>query len=74
MHIKDVERPSKSVYRFVELGHGLVDVPAVFEALNKVGFRGWAIVELDEVPDSAHSPKQAAADNREYLEKLGFTL
>jgi inosose dehydratase len=75
LHIKDVERVSKSVYRFVELGRGLVDVPAVFESLSKVGFRGWAVVELDEVPDNAHSPKEAAAANKEYLqEKLGLTV
>jgi inosose dehydratase len=80
MHIKDVERlpggkdPEHS-YRFVELGHGLVDIPAVFEALRKVNFRGWAVVELDEVPENAHSPKEAAAANKEYLqEKLGFTV
>jgi inosose dehydratase len=75
LHIKDVERVSKSVYRFVELGRGLVDVPAVFESLSKVRFRGWAIVELDEVPENAHSPKEAAAANKEYLqEKLGLTV
>ena len=75
LHIKDAERVSKSVYRFVELGRGLVDVPAVFESLSKVGFRGWAVVELDEVPANAHSPKEAAAANKEYLqEKLGLTV
>jgi inosose dehydratase len=75
LHIKDVERVSKSVYRWVELGRGLVDVPAVFDSLNKVGFRGWAVVELDEVPENVHSPKEAAAANKEYLqEKLGFTI
>ena len=75
LHIKDVERVSKSVYRWVELGRGLVDVPGVFDSLNKVGFRGWAIVELDEVPENVHSPKEAAAANKEYLqEKLGFTI
>jgi inosose dehydratase len=75
LHIKDVERVSKSVYRFVELGHGLVDVPAVFESLNKMGFRGWAVVELDEVPPDAHSAKEAAAANKEYLqEKLSLTI
>jgi inosose dehydratase len=80
MHIKDVERfpegkdPQHS-YRFVELGQGLVDVPAVFEALRKVNFRGWAVVELDDVPKNTHSPKEAAANNKEYLqEKLGLTV
>jgi inosose dehydratase len=75
LHLKDVERVSKSVYRFVELGRGLVDVPAVFESLQKINFRGWAIVELDEVPPNAHSPKEAAAANKEYLhEKLGLAI
>jgi inosose dehydratase len=75
MHIKDVERPTQHVYRFVELGRGLLDVPAVFEALSKASFRGWAVVELDAVPNNAHSPKEAAAANKQYLqEKLGFTV
>jgi inosose dehydratase len=75
MHIKDVERPTLHAYRFVELGRGLVDVPAVFEALSKANFRGWAVVELDAVPDNAHSPKEAAAANKQYLqEKLGLTV
>jgi inosose dehydratase len=75
VHLKDVEHVSKSIYRFVELGHGLVDVPAVFESLQKINFRGWAVVELDEVPPNAHSPKEAAAANKEYLhEKLGQAI
>ena len=80
LHIKDVERlpagkDPQHFYRFVELGHGLVDVPAVFEALRKVNFRGWAVVELDGVPDTAHSPKEAAAANKQYLqEKLGLIV
>jgi inosose dehydratase len=52
-----------------------VDVPAVFGALQKINFRGWAVVELDAVPDNAYSPKEAAAANKQYLqEKLGFTV
>jgi len=80
LHIKDVERlpaakDTQRSYRWVELGHGLVDIPAVFEALRKLNFRGWAVVELDGVPDNAHSPKEAAAANKQYLqEKLGLTV
>jgi inosose dehydratase len=79
LHIKDVERlpgkDSQHAYRWVELGRGLVDVPAVFEALRKVNFRGWVVVELDGVPDNARSPKEAAAANKQYLqEKLGLTI
>lgn len=80
LHIKDVEHlaggaDGEHSYRFVELGQGLVDVPAVFDALRKINFRGWAVVELDEVPTNAHSPKEAAAANKEYLqEKLRLTV
>ncbi len=80
LHIKDVERLSgapgaKDSYRFVELGRGLVDIPAVFEALRKVNFRGWAIVELDSVPDKARTPKESAIISKKYLEeKLGVTV
>src|SRR4029077_2009347 len=63
LHIKDVEKlpgatdPKKS-YRFVELGRGQVDLPAIFQALRKVNYRGWAIVELDDVPDKSRTPKE----------------
>jgi inosose dehydratase len=80
LHIKDAEhlppgKDSQHSYRWVELGHGLVDVLAVFEALRKVNFRGWAVVELDGVPDNVQSPREAAAANKQYLqEKLGLTV
>src|SRR5207302_7156881 len=77
LHIKDVEGPvpgnsdSKS-YRFVELGRGKVDLPAVFAALHDAKFRGWAVVELDAVPDKARTPKESAAICRKYLEDHGY--
>src|SRR5215470_17189 len=80
LHIKDVEpisdAPSgKRPFRFVELGRGRVDLPAVFDALHKVNFRGWAVVELDVVPDKARTPKDSAAISKKYLEeKLGVTV
>jgi inosose dehydratase len=80
LHIKDVEPLPDSAkgnrpFRFVELGRGRVDLPAVFEALHKVNFRGWAIVELDAVPDKARTPKESAAISKKYLEeKLGVTV
>jgi inosose dehydratase len=80
LHIKDVEElpaseEAKHPYRFVELGRGKVDLPAVFEALRKASFRGWAIVELDAVPDKSRTPKECAAISKKYLEeKLGVTV
>lgn len=80
LHIKDVEKlpgsndPKKS-YRFVELGRGQVDLPSIFKTLHKVNFRGWAIVELDDVPDKSRTPKECAATSKKYLEeKLGITI
>jgi inosose dehydratase len=80
LHVKDVERlpagaDPRRPYRFVELGRGLVDIPAFFNAIRKVKFRGWAIVELDVVPDKARTPKESAAISKKYLEeKLGMTV
>ncbi len=80
LHIKDVEpvpgdADAKHPYRFVELGRGRVDLPAVFDALHKVNFRGWAIVELDIVPDKTRTPKESGAISKKYLEeKLGVTV
>lgn len=80
LHIKDVQivspgAGSKNPYRFVELGRGRVDLPAVFAALERVKFHGWLIVELDGNPDAARSPKESALISKEYLEKrIGLTV
>jgi inosose dehydratase len=68
LHVKDVE-PRDTGYRFVELGRGRVDLPAVFAALEEVRFRGWAVVELDAVPDNARSPKESALLAKRYVEE-----
>jgi inosose dehydratase len=76
LHIKDVESPvpggKPDSYRFVELGRGKVDVRGVFAALQSVGFDGWAVVELDEVPDRARSPKDSAEISKQFLRGLGL--
>jgi inosose dehydratase len=79
LHIKDVQdMPGASggpgSYRFVELGRGKVDVKGVFAAMREIKFRGWAVVELDAVPDKARTPKEAALMNKKYLEDCGFTF
>ena len=80
LHIKDVEslpnaENPKRNYRFVELGRGRVDLPAVFDGLHKVNFRGWAIVELDAVPEKDRTPKESAEISKKYLEeKIGVTV
>ena len=76
LHIKDVESPvpghGPESYRFVELGRGRVNLPAVFQALKAVGFDGWTVVELDEVPDAARTPKESAEISKQYLRGLGL--
>jgi inosose dehydratase len=41
----------------------------VFAALNEISFRGWAVVELDAVPDNARTPKESAIICKRYLEE-----
>ena len=81
LHLKDVhdipaDTPkAKYPFEFVELGRGRVDLPAVFTALEKVKFHGWAVVELDRVPDKSRTPKQSAEISKVYLEqKIGVTV
>jgi inosose dehydratase len=74
LHLKDVESLATSdergrAYRWVELGRGRVDLPAVFAALKDVKFRGWAVVELDSVPDKSRTPKECALINKKYVEE-----
>jgi inosose dehydratase len=81
LHLKDVvdvpmDSPKvKYPFKFVELGGGRVDLPAVFAALHKIKYRGWAVVELDRVPDNSKTPKECAAISKTYLEqKIGVKL
>ncbi|MGB6429828.1 MAG: sugar phosphate isomerase/epimerase [Candidatus Acidiferrales bacterium] len=81
LHIKDAVTvtPSKESdnrpYRFVELGQGTVDIPAVFAALQEIQFRGWAVIELDGPTDPSRTPKQSAEISKTYVEqKLGYTI
>lgn len=74
LHIKDV-RPSTGEgrgpgFEFVELGRGTVNLPGVFRALREVGFDGWAVVELDRVPDASRTPAESAAVSKDYLARV----
>jgi inosose dehydratase len=78
MHLKDTvnismdTRGAKYPFQFVELGRGRVDFPAVFAALEKATYRGWAVIELDKVTDKSTTAKQSAEISRKYLEeKIG---
>jgi len=79
LHIKDVESPVKGQesnpksYKFVELGEGKVNLVEVFKNLEKINFKGWAIVELDGVPSVDKSPLQCGTISRNFLrDKINY--
>jgi inosose dehydratase len=83
LHIKDLQAQTPAPgatgeqardYRFVELGRGSVNLKGVFDALDQIAFKGWAVIELDRVPDDARTPKESAIICKKYVESLGFTV
>ena len=66
LHVKDV-RQTEPRYRFVELGQGKVNLEEVFSNLDKIKFKGFAIVELDAVPDAGKTPLSCAETSKEFL-------
>ena len=81
LHLKDTMSPladkpeNPKAYKFVELGRGNVNVPAVFKALDTISFKGWGIVELDGVPEKDKTAAQCAAISKDYITKtLKFPL
>jgi len=75
LHLKDTMSPlpdkpdNPKAYKFVELGRGNVDVPAVFKALDEIKFKGWGIIELDGVPEKDKTAAQCAQINKDYITK-----
>jgi len=63
VHFKDLG-PDR---RFIELGHGTVDFPPLYEVLVGAGFEGWIIVDLDYT-DLA--PKDSCEINKRYLNEV----
>jgi inosose dehydratase len=83
VHLKDVRARDPEAWKkgrgkfgedawFEELGKGNLglDIPAVLEKLERIGYEGWVVVEQDHV--TAHSPKETAKINRMYLKSLGY--
>jgi len=62
-------------YKFVELGQGNVDLKAVFDNLEKIKYKKWAIVELDGVPEKTRTPLQSAEISKAFLkDTIGFKI
>lgn len=56
---------------FCELGKGNVDFNSVVDILDKIGYKGWIVVEQDVLPGMG-SPKDCATHNREFIQSLGL--
>lgn len=86
LHVKDVRRDAAELarqspelvrhreYVFCEVGTGVVDFGAVVKALGEVGFKGWAIIELDGNEPGPGGPDASARLNKKGVEKLGFRV
>jgi inosose dehydratase len=81
LHIKDVVSPLPGAtgdpmrsFKWVELGAGKVNLKGVFAALQDIKFKGWAVVELDAVPDKAKTPKEYAVVAKAFLKGIGYTI
>ena len=84
LHLKDVYRSvldevrrNKWDYRtaqahglWAELGEGTLDFRAVFEQLERAGFDGWAIVEIDQTTKA--TPRDSIAACYAHLASLGM--
>jgi inosose dehydratase len=57
---------------FCPLGEGVVDFPALRDALDEHGFEGWAAVEQDRLPTDTASPGQQAAASLRHLRAVGM--
>lgn len=79
MHCKDVktadvdqlDRPGvRWQDHFTPLGTGVVDFPRVLQALSKVGYKSWLVVEQDNSPDPYKTSKISIAYLRRTLSAL----
>lgn len=70
--------PVEAIWRrkaFCPLGEGDVEIDAVLQTLQEIGYEGWLVVEQDIIPDPAAPLGQAAEEqrrNREFLAARGL--
>jgi len=60
---------------FPALGQGDLDVEGVINALDRIGYRGWLLIEQDTLPRTKERFDRAATDqraNRQYLARYGL--
>lgn len=69
--------PVREIWRrraFCALGEGDIQIGAVLDALNDLGYAGWLVVEQDILPDAAEPERPALEQqsNREFLRRYGL--
>ncbi|HEY3063398.1 MAG TPA: sugar phosphate isomerase/epimerase [Chloroflexota bacterium] len=83
LHLKDVDGAVLEALRldeegfetgirrrvFTELGHGVLEVRGLLQALREIGYDGWLMVEQDS---SWLAPIDSARTSRAYLRQLGL--
>ena len=86
LHLKDTRKEVVAAARqdrslvegkgppFCEIGRGVVDFPAVVQAMRAARFSGWGIVELDGGNSTRGGADASAVENRAALRKLGFNV
>lgn len=75
VHLKDLARNvDGAAYRFRELGAGELDMRGVLRELDRTGFAGWGIVELDYQTAPTRSAKESAEISRDFLRTSGYTV
>lgn len=57
---------------YCELGKGEVDFAGILDAVTKLGYDNWVIVEQDVLVDDLDAPRLSAQRNRDYLRGLGY--
>jgi inosose dehydratase len=57
---------------YVPLGQGVVDLKGILEYLEQSSFNGPVMIELDYGPSMPIRAEEAAAINKDFMEKLGY--
>jgi sugar phosphate isomerase/epimerase len=66
VHLEDIG--ANRVHQHLTPGKGVMDFPAIFKALEEIGYRGWTTVELYPYETTAAGVAQAAWDHlRKFL-------
>lgn len=64
--------PLRSPEGYVELGEGVIDLRPLLPILDRIGYSGWLMAELDE---AQRPPREAAQLSRDYLrDTLGLSF